>query len=95
MIIVFWRVLEKDSKNVSSRAEMREFYSSELSLALSFAEELRKARKDGSEISHITIQSEMKESVGQAGVAEITSEYGWYKRRIDPSTTLGRKSGEK
>ena len=43
----------------------------------------------------MTIQSELSESVGAAGVADAPKDYAHYKRRLDPSVPLGRPSGDK
>lgn len=61
--------------------------------ALTFAESLRARRRAGEPISHVAIQSELPQAVGQAGVAGPGKDYAHYKRRIDPSVPLGRPSG--
>lgn len=87
MIIVYWLREESGPQAASFGAD-------ELSVALKFAESLRAMRRDGKAISHICIQSEMPESVGQAGVSDPAKDYAWSKRRIDPSIPLGRPSGD-
>ena len=86
MIVVFW--LE------AGCARSRPFTDDALMRALKHAEDLRIKRKSGEYISHVVIQSEMVESVGEAGVDDIKSDYGWYKRRPDPSIPVGRPSGK-
>jgi hypothetical protein len=63
--------------------------------ALQFAEQLRAQRAAGAAISHVAIQSELPQSVGQAGVADPGADYAHYKRRPDPAVPLGRPSGKK
>lgn len=89
MIVVFWRQVDPSDGWV--RSEMKEFNANELSIALKFAEELRSRRKAGEQISHVCLQSEMVESVGQAGVSDPSKDYAWYKRREDPAIPVGRK----
>lgn len=86
MIVLFW--LEKGSPC------SRLFNETDLMPALKAAEQLRAYRKAGQQISHVVIQSEMAESVGEAGVSEINADYGWFKRRQDPSIPVGRPSGK-
>ena len=86
MIVVFWL---RDSGPQAAA-----FKANELSVALKFAESLRAARREGLAISHVCLQSEMPEAVGQAGVSEVDKDYSWSKRRIDPSIPLGRPSGD-
>lgn len=87
MIVVFW--LREDGPQAAA------FEANELSIALKFAESLRAARRQGgNKISHVCIQSEMPEAVGQAGVSDAPKDYSWSKRRIDPSIPLGRPSGD-
>lgn len=87
MIIVFW--LEKDA-DATPAARHRSFGTDALGAALRFAEELRARRAAGEAISHVSIQSELAESVGPAGVADPPKDYAHYKRRIDPAIPLGR-----
>jgi hypothetical protein len=82
MIVVFW--LREDGPQAAS------FKANELTIALKFAESLRALRREGQAISHVCIQSEMPESVGQAGVSDPSKDYSWSKRRVDPSIPLGR-----
>lgn len=89
MIVVFW--LEHGAGAASPQA--RSFETNALSEALKFAEELRALRKAGSPLSHVSIQSELPQSVGPAGVSDPAGDYAHYKRRIDPAIPLGRPSG--
>jgi hypothetical protein len=84
VIVVFW--LEQDTPRHQA------FGAADLSAALKFSEALRARRRAGDAISHVAIQSELPESVGQAGAAD-PKEYAHYKRRLDPSIPLGRPSG--
>ena len=90
MIVVFW--LELDPQG-PAQARHVDFASEHLGEALKYAEALRARRRAGEPISHVTIQSEMPESVGNAGVADPGKDYAHYKRRLDPSIPLGRPSG--
>lgn len=94
MIIVFWRqgVVNSEGVVTGSVAQLNEFNDDELGKAMQLCEGLRASRRAGAFISHVCIQSELPESVGQAGVADIdpNSGYDWFKRRIDPSIKLGR-----
>ena len=90
MIVVFW--LEQDPAGAPS-AQHQAFPSDQLAAALRHAEDLRARRRAGESISHVAIQSELPESVGQAGVADPSRDYAHYKRRLDPSIPLGRPSG--
>jgi hypothetical protein len=58
-----------------------------------FAEALRQRRRVGERVSHVSLQSELPESVGHAGVADAPPDYAHFKRRIDPAIPLGRPSG--
>lgn len=78
MIIVFW--------HDSYQAICQRFDATALTEALKFAEELRARRRAGEPISHVCMQSEMPESVGQAGVSDPNADYDWRKRREDPAT---------
>lgn len=89
MIVVFW--LEHGQPEGQPR--FRGFAQDALAQALRFAEELRARRRGGEPISHVSIQSELAESVGHAGVADPPLDYAHYKRRIDPTIPLGRPSG--
>lgn len=84
MIVVFW-LDKRDGPHCSA------FKETELSEALKFTEELRKRRREGEPLSHICAQPEQSDMVGEAGVGEPLENYGWYKRRIDPSIKLGRE----
>ena len=90
MIVVFW--LELDPQG-PAQARHVDFPSDQLVEALKYAEALRARRRAGEPISHVAIQSELAESVGQAGVADPGKDYAHYKRRLDPSVPLGRPSG--
>ena len=89
MIVVFW--MEYPAGAGEPRAQT--FAADALAQALRFAEELRARRKGGEPISHVSIQSELPDAVGPAGVADPGSDYAHYKRRIDPAIPLGRPSG--
>lgn len=91
MIVVFW--LQSGSESELPRALHQAFAPDRLGEALKFAEDLRARRRAGEPLSHVAIQSEMVESVGQAGVADPSRDYAHYKRRIDPAIPLGRPSG--
>lgn len=89
MIAVFW--LEGAPASAAARHET--FEASQLAQALRFAEDLRRRRREGEPISHVAIQSELPQAVGEAGVKDAPADYAHYKRRIDPSIPLGRPSG--
>lgn len=82
MIIVFWM----DTGHATSA----KFDAYEMMKAINFMEGLRARRRAGADISHVCIQSEMPESVGEAGVSDPAADYDWRKRREDPAT-FGRK----
>lgn len=83
MIVVFW--LEELKPNAV------EFQPNEMNAALSMMEHLRRKRRDhGIKISHVCMQSELPDVVGQPGVSDPAKDYDWRKRRDDPST-FGRK----
>ncbi|TFY98425.1 hypothetical protein EZ216_16615 [Ramlibacter humi] len=86
--------MQSDSEAGPVRALHEVFPPDQLGEALKFAESLRAQRRAGEPISHVAIQSELQESVGQAGVSDPSRDYAHYKRRIDPSIPLGRPSGE-
>ena len=90
MIVVYWLELGGEARTV---AHHRLFEPGQLSEALAFSESLRARRRAGEPISHVSLQSELPESVGEAGVAPPPKDYAHYKRRIDPSIPLGRPSG--
>lgn len=92
MIAVFWLDWPQPDAPVARRAM---FAADALAEALQFAESLRRRRREGEAISHVAIQSELAESVGQAGVADAPEDYAHYKRRLDPGIPLGRPSGER
>jgi hypothetical protein len=92
VIVVFW--LEAAGEE-AGEPRARSFAPDALGEALRFAEELRGRRRAGERISHVSIQSEMPQSVGAAGVADPSGDYAHYKRRIDPAIPLGRPSGGK
>ena len=89
MIVVFW--MEYARPEGEPRA--RSFGADALGEALQFAESLRARRRGGEAISHVSIQSELPQNVGPAGVADPDPGYAHYKRRIDPAIPLGRPSG--
>lgn len=80
MIVVFWLT------GPIWQAEKQIFEADELGVALKFAEELRGRRRAGEPISHVCMQSELPEVVGEAGVADPSKDYDWRKRREDPAT---------
>jgi hypothetical protein len=90
VIVVFW--LEQDPQGAPA-ARHQAFASDKLAEALKFAEALRGRRRAGEPISHVAIQSELSDAVGQAGVSDPSKDYAHYKRRLDPSIPLGRPSG--
>lgn len=53
----------------------------ELSDMLKFVESLRKERRNGAPITFITSVSENLNVVGEAGVADVSADYNWTKRR--------------
>ena len=87
MIVVYWL----EGQPPHSRHQV--FAPGELTQALTFAESVRARRRQGEAISHVSLQSELVESVGQAGVSDAPTDYSHYKRRIDPALPLGRASG--
>lgn len=89
MIVVFW--LEGSPPQACHQA----FPPDQLTQALGFAESLRARRRQGDAVSHVSLQSELADSVGQAGVGDAPAGYAHYKRRIDPAVPLGRPSGER
>lgn len=89
MIVVFWMEYPQGAGEPRARG----FDADALGEALRFAEALRARRKAGEAISHVSIQSELPEAVGPAGVADPPRDYAHYKRRIDPAIPLGRPSG--
>lgn len=89
MIIVFWM----EYPGGAGEARAQSFGADALAQALQFAESLRARRRAGEAISHVTIQSELPQNVGPAGVADPAPGYAHYKRRIDPAIPLGRPSG--
>jgi hypothetical protein len=106
MIVVFWLELNHMNEWQHWEPMHKSFAPKQLSEALKFAEDLRKQRVaaeatikqhgeyTATRISHVCLQSEMPEAVGQAGVSDPDKDYSWSKRRIDPSIPLGRpKSG--
>ena len=89
MIVVFWMEYPQGAGEPRARS----FASDALGEALRFSEDLRARRKAGEAISHVSIQSELPQAVGPAGVADAPKDYAHYKRRIDPAVPLGRPSG--
>lgn len=94
MIVVYW-LQHTGEDGDGAQAQFAVFESRHLSAALKFAEELRGRRTAGEKISHVSIQSELDEAVGHAGVSDPSPDYAHYKRRIDPAIPLGRPSGQK
>jgi hypothetical protein len=91
VIVVYW--LESPVAPAEPAPRHRVFTADQLGPALLFAEELRKRRKAGEPVSHVSLQSELPDSVGPAGVGDAPADYAHYKRRIDPAIPLGRPSG--
>lgn len=91
MIVVYWLT---HSAAGGPRAMHACFAQDELAAALRLAEDLRAQRRGGAAISHVAIQSELPESVGQPGVGDAPPGYSHYKRRLDPKTPLGRPRRE-
>lgn len=89
VIVVFWM----EYTEAQGQPHARSFAADALAEALRFAEALRGRRRAGERISHVSIQSELPEAVGHAGVADPAHDYAHYKRRIDPAIPLGRPSG--
>ena len=72
-IVVFW--LE------SGIAQSTGFQSKELLVSLNFSEGLRKRRALGEPITHVSICTELSDSVGQAGVSDkLPAGYDWAKQ---------------
>lgn len=98
MIVVFWRqaILDSEGQPTTSQAQSNEFEDNQLKEAMARCESLRAARRAGAFITHVCIQSELTDSVGQAGITDIPNmaAYSWYKRRVDPSIPLGRARKE-
>lgn len=90
MIVVYW--LESPAQG-SPLSQHRIFGADQLGEALRFSEALRQRRQAGEPVSHVSLQSELPQSVGPAGVADAPADYAHYKRRIDPAIPLGRPSG--
>ena len=90
MIVVYWLEWPQPDAPLARHVN---FDAGSLAEALRLAENLRRRRREGEAISHVVIQSEMAESVGEAGVLDAPSDYAHYKRRLDPSFPLGRPSG--
>lgn len=78
MIVVFW--LD------NGRAGWSKYGANEMSRALKFMEGLRMQRRAGEDISHVCMQSELPDVVGEAGVSDPAVDYDWRKRREDPAT---------
>jgi hypothetical protein len=94
MIVVYWRQAIIDLATnlpTSWQAHSAEFQENKLQAALAQCEGLRAARAAGAYITHVCIQSELMDSVGQAGVAEPDHDYNWHKRRPDPLEPVGRE----
>jgi hypothetical protein len=90
VIVVYWLESPAAGEPASQHAI---FGADRLGEALKFAEALRQRRRAGEPVSHVSLQSELPESVGAAGVADAPADYAHYKRRIDPAIPLGRPSG--
>jgi hypothetical protein len=83
MFVVFWLEVGYPNHKKFNAAEMTE--------ALKFMEHLRAYRRSGDDISHVCLQGESPDSVGEAGVAAPAADYAWYKRRQDPAEPVGRE----
>jgi len=59
----------------------QDFGSGQLDDTLKYCEMLRKERREGKNITHITIASEMAECVSLQGVDVTDETYDWTKRR--------------
>lgn len=100
MIIVFWRSgkiiyhMGAPEGELIWAPEYVCFSSNGMMEALKWMEQLRARRKAGEHITHVCMQSELDEVVGEPGVADAPKDYDWYKRRVDPSIKLGRNSGD-
>lgn len=90
MIAVFWLEWAASGAAVPRHEN---FDADQLAEALRFAEGLRRRRREGEPISHVAIQSELPQAVGEAGVKDAPADYAHYKRRLDPAIPLGRPSG--
>jgi hypothetical protein len=90
VIVVYWL---ESPEQAAPLSQHRIFGADKLGEALQFAEALRQRRRAGERVSHVSLQSELPDSVGPAGVADAPADYAHYKRRIDPAIPLGRPSG--
>lgn len=59
----------------------KDFGENSIDQTLKFCEELRKLRISGSDISFITISSEIPECTSLSGISEVDDNYNWTKRR--------------
>lgn len=62
-------------------AQFKDFDSAGLVDSLKFCESLRKARREGANISFITVSSEIAECTSLQGVDVTGPDYDWKKRR--------------
>jgi hypothetical protein len=90
VIVVYWL---ESPEGGSLLSQHRTFGADQLREALQFSEALRLRRRAGERVSHVSLQSELPDSVGPAGVGDAPADYAHYKRRIDPAIPLGRPSG--
>jgi hypothetical protein len=90
VIVVYWLETPASGAPVAQHAV---FGADQLNEALRCAEAQRQRRRAGERVSHVSLQSELPDAVGQAGVADAPADYAHYKRRIDPAIPLGRPSG--
>lgn len=76
-IVIFWL---QDGKPMHQA-----FPGSDIGPSLAYAESLRKRRRDGEHITHVTTSTELVENVTLPGVSDkLPDGYDWTKRRGDP-----------
>lgn len=79
MFKVYWTQIQEDGSGSELVCGVSH---SNLTDALKFSEALRAERRNGADITHITMSSENPDSVGQQGVADVLPGYDWKKRRV-------------
>ena len=62
-------------------SQSKDFGEGELDATLKHCELLRKLRRDGKDISFITISSEIPDCVSLDGIDVVAEDYDWKKRR--------------
>lgn len=77
--VVYWSMVAGDGTLHPRSHEFLEGCS--LTEVLKFTEDLRMAQRDTGHIRFITMVAENKNSVGQAGAADVEVGYNWKKRR--------------